>query len=113
MTSVAKRWPHLLGGLAVLWVIGFFVLAPLLVPVLVTNRNVPPNLRADRWELSRDGDMARQRTIEICGELTGDAWIDLPETAAQPVLLSASAERTACFNEKIAPRFQRGRPAGI
>lgn len=89
------------------------MLAPILVPALVTNKTIPPHLRADRWELSRDGEMALRRTSEICGELPSGAWLDLPEDAAQPVILSAPEELTACFNEQIAPRFQRGRPAGM
>ena len=70
--------------------------------------NVPPRLRADRWELTRDGGRARDLAERECGELPDGAWVDLPHGATRPVLLDASDEQLRCFDETVVPMFSIG-----
>ena len=96
-----------------MWLLWVGLISPLVVSTITTNNQVPPQFRADRWELSRDGQHARQRTEEQCGPLPSGCWIDMTEQDVQPIIYGASAELEQCFVNEIAPRFQRGRPVDL
>jgi hypothetical protein len=72
------------------------------------DATVPAHLRADRWELTREGQAARARGEQRCGAFADGVWVDRPESAAQPVLLGAPDTQRDCFAEQVAPAFTRG-----
>jgi len=92
-------------GLAAVWLLGMMGVMSIVVPSNWTDRNVPSHLRADRWELTPDGQIARSRTESECGEMPYGVWIDAPPGAARPVLLGATDEMVACFDDRVAPAF--------
>ncbi|MBX2802982.1 MAG: RNA methyltransferase [Myxococcales bacterium] len=85
------------------------LLSPLIVPANWTERNVPPHLRADRWELSDEGMRARSVTEAECGALPHEVWLDFPDHADEPSLERGAEALTDCFASKVAPRFARDR----
>ncbi|MEO0605806.1 MAG: hypothetical protein AAF211_30520, partial [Myxococcota bacterium] len=85
---MSARWRWLV-GIGVVWMALATCLAPIYVPANWTARNVPPHLRADRWELTPDGQRAHALFEERCGELAAGAWIDFPPDAWQPELKAA------------------------
>ncbi|MFT5687011.1 MAG: hypothetical protein ACI8RZ_007968 [Myxococcota bacterium] len=88
------------------------VVSVFLTPV-ISDRNIPPQWRADRWELSRDGLRVREQTEALCGVLLPDTWIDFPDDALHPKLQNASSEQTTCFEAEVVPHVQRGRPIDL
>ena len=96
-----------LSGMGCMGVVSTF-LAP-----AISDRNIPPQWRADRWELSRDGTRVRGQTEALCGVLPPDAWIDFPDDALNPKLENASSEQVACFEAEIVPHVQRGHPIDL
>lgn len=71
--------------------------------------NVPPRWRADRWEVSRDGEEAWGHTRHLCPDAGSDAWIRFDEGDLAPRLEGAPADATACFAARVAPRYSRDR----
>ncbi len=100
-------WGPWVVGAIVAWMLLTAIVSAFVVPSNWTARNVPPHLRADRWELSPDGRRAHELIEKHCGTLGDDAWIDFPRDALQPQLENASDELTTCFETNIAPRFVR------
>lgn len=84
--------------------LSFGVIAAFVAPRLWIARNVPPYLRADRWELSRDGMVARELAERVCGPLPEGAYVDLPAGAEVPTLVGGSAQLQRCFDDKMTPR---------
>ena len=102
-----------MGATLVGWMFCVGILSPFVVSNITTQNQIPPQYRVDRWELSRDGQQALRRTEELCGPLPADGWIDMTEQDAQPAIHGVSEALEACFDQEVAPYFQRGRPVDI